>query len=146
MWVLKIFHVADPVEIRLKDINNVDISLSDFRGKIVFLNFWTTWCPSCLTEMPSMEKLHQKFKGDDFAMIALNLQESASRVKQFFEKYKLTFTALLDKTGEVGTRFGIRQIPTTYIIDKKGIITWCQFNPDYKKRSTVKEIIENLPE
>jgi len=120
--VIKVPPTNDPVRVNLKDIKGKNISLSDFKGKIVFLNFWTTWCPTCRIEMPSMEKLHQKFKSKDFAMVTVNLRESASKVKAFFKKFKLTFTALLDSTGEVGASFGIRAIPTTYILDKTGRI------------------------
>jgi thiol-disulfide isomerase/thioredoxin len=120
--VIKVPSTKDPVRINLKDLNGNNISLSDFNGKIVFLNFWTTWCPTCRIEMPSMEKLHQKLKNKDFAMVTINLQESASQVKAFFKEFKLTFTALLDSNGEVGASFGIRAIPTTYIIDKTGRI------------------------
>ena len=120
--VIKVSPTNDPVRINLKDINGKNISLSDFKGKIVFLNFWTTWCPTCRIEVPSMEKLHQKFKNKDFAIVTVNLRESASKVKAFSKKFKLTFTALLDSTGEVGASFGIRAIPTTYILDKTGRI------------------------
>jgi len=122
MGVIKILPTEDPVVINLKDMNGRNVSLSDFKGKIVFLNFWTTWCPTCRIEMPSMEKLHQKFKNKDFALVTINLQESASQVKGFFKEFKLSFTALLDTTGEVGASFGIRAIPTTYILDKTGRI------------------------
>jgi thiol-disulfide isomerase/thioredoxin len=122
LGVIKVPDVKVPVEIKLKDVNGTEVRLSDFRGKVVFLNFWTTWCPTCRIEMPSMEKLHQKFKDKDFAMVTINLQESASQVKAFFKEYKLTFTALLDSTGDVGTRFRINAIPTTFILDKKGRI------------------------
>lgn len=121
MGVIKMVQ-ALPVEFRLKDLNGQLVSLSDFRGKIVFLNFWTTWCYACRIEMPDMEKLHQKFKNKDFAMISINLQESVSQVKQFFKDFKLTFTALLDSDGEVGAHFMITAIPTTFILDKEGII------------------------
>jgi thiol-disulfide isomerase/thioredoxin len=122
LGVLKIPHPTDPPEITLKDPNGQSVSLSDFRGKIVFINFWTTWCLACVIEMPSMEKLHQKFKDKDFAMVAVNLQESASKVKQFFKEFKLTFMTLLDSTGDVGAELGIRSIPTTFILDKSGRI------------------------
>jgi thiol-disulfide isomerase/thioredoxin len=122
MGVIKVPDVKVPVEIKLKDVNGNEVRLSDFRGKVVFLNFWTTWCPTCRIEMPSMEKLHQKFKDKDFAMVAIDLQESASQVKAFFKEYKLTFTALLDSTGDVGVRFRINAIPTTFILDQKGRI------------------------
>jgi thiol-disulfide isomerase/thioredoxin len=120
--VIKVPPAEDPVKINLKDMNGKNTSLSDFKGKIVFLNFWTTWCPTCRIEMPSMEKLHQKLKNKDFAMVTINLQESASQVKAFFKEFKLTFTDLLDSTGEIGASFGIRAIPTTYILDKTGRI------------------------
>ncbi len=122
LGVLKIPPSADPVEIALEDQNGMQVSISDFRGKIVFINFWTTWCFACVIEMPSMEKLHQRFKDKDFAMVAINLQESASKVTEFFKEYKLTFTTLLDATGDVGAGFGIRSIPTTFILDKNGRI------------------------
>jgi len=122
MGVVRVPPAKDPVAINLKDINGKTISISDFKGKIVFLNFWTTWCPTCRIEMPSMEKMHQKLKNMDFAMVTVNLQESASQVKAFFKEFKLTFTALLDSNGEVGASFAIRAIPTTYILDKTGRI------------------------
>ncbi len=129
MGVSKITDLTDPVEITLNDPNGQQISLSDFRGKIVFINFWTTWCLACVIEMPSMEKLHQKFRDKDFVMLAINLQESASKVLAFFKEYKLTFTALLDTTGDVGAGYGIRAIPTTFILDKKGRLIGKVFGP-----------------
>lgn len=127
--ILKVPNVTNPVEINLKNLNGNQVSISDFRGKIVFLNFWTTWCPTCRIEMPSMEKLHQKLQDKNFAMVAINLQESASQVKKFFKEYKLTFMALLDETGDVGAGFGIRAIPTTFILDKTGRIIGKVFGP-----------------
>jgi len=121
MGVIKIAQVL-PVEVRLMDLNGRTVSLSDFRGKIVFLNFWTTWCFDCRIEMPNMEKLHQKFKHKDFAMVAINLQEPVSKVKHFSKNFKLTFTSLLDSDGEIGTHFRINAIPTTFILDRQGII------------------------
>ena len=122
MGVLQVPPDADPLEIRLSDPTGRPVSLSEFRGKIVFINFWTTWCLACVIEMPSMEKLHQRFKDKDFVMVAINLQESAARVKQFYQEYKLTFTTLLDITGDVGAALSIRSIPATYILDRNGRI------------------------
>ena len=122
MNVLRTATAAEPIQFKLKDIDGSEVALSDYKGKIVFLNFWTTWCPTCRIEMPSMEKLHQKFKDQDFVMITINLQESASQVNHFFKEYKLTFTALLDSDGDVGTRYKIYSIPTTFILDKDGRI------------------------
>ncbi len=110
------------VEFRLTDLNGKKTSLSEFRGKIIFLNFWTTWCAACRVEMPAMQKLHTRLKDQNFAMVAINLQESASKVRDFVDRYKLTFTVLLDSQGETGNRFGIRALPTTFILDKSGRI------------------------
>jgi thiol-disulfide isomerase/thioredoxin len=129
LGVLPIPPDTDPLEIKLEDPTGRPISIAEFRGKIVFINFWTTWCLACVIEMPSMEKLHQKFKDKDFVMVAINLQESASRVKQFYKEYKLTFTTLLDTTGDVGAGLGIRSIPTTFILDKNGRIVGKALGP-----------------
>ena len=142
--VIKVPPAKDPVVINLKDVNGRNVSLSDFNGKIVFLNFWTTWCPTCRVEMPSMEKLHQTLKNKDFKMVTINLQESASQVKAFFKEFKLTFTALLDSTGEVGASFGIRAIPTTYILDKTGRIIGLANGPrDWDSKAAI-ALFENL--
>jgi thiol-disulfide isomerase/thioredoxin len=122
MGVLQISQDSDPLEIRLSDPTGRPVSLSEFRGKIVFINFWTTWCLACVIEMPSMEKLYQRFKDKNFVMVAINLQESAERVKQFYKEHQLTFTTLLDITGDVGAALGINAIPTTFILDKNGRI------------------------
>ena len=110
------------VEIQLQDLNGADVNISDFRGKIVFLNFWATWCPTCVVEMPSMEKLHRKLKDSDFALVTVSIQDSATEVKRFFKQNKLTFTALLDSSGKTVPGFSIRAIPTTLMLDKTGRI------------------------
>ena len=120
LGIIKVPLIAPPVDINLTDINDQQFILSEFKGKIVFLNFWTTWCPECRIEMPSMEKLHRKLKGKDFAMIAIDLQEPVSRVKTFLKKHPLTFTILLDTRGNIARQFGIRAVPTTYILDRNG--------------------------
>lgn len=129
MGVTRVSNIADPLEIILSDPLGKTVSLSDFRGKIVFINFWTTWCLACVIEMPSMEKLHQQFKDKDFVMLAINLQESASKVIEFYKEHNLSFTALLDITGDVAAGFGIRAIPTTFILDKNGRLIGKVFGP-----------------
>jgi peroxiredoxin len=144
LGVVKVPPAEDSVKINLRDMNGKNISLSDFKGKIVFLTFWTTWCSTCRIEMPSMEKLHQKLKNKDFAMVTINLQESASQVEAFFKEFKLTFTVLLDSTGEVGVSFGIRAIPTTYILDKTGRIIGQVSGPREWDSKAAIALFENL--
>jgi peroxiredoxin len=120
MGIASIPHIAPPVDFNLSDLNGNMVRLSDFKGKIVFLNFWTTWCPECRYEMPSMQELYAHFKDRDFAMVAINMNEPAAVVMRYFREHKLTFTALLDSINELGAPFGIRGIPTTFIIDRDG--------------------------
>ncbi len=106
----------------LKDLNGKEVKLEDHRGKIVFINFWATWCPPCRDEMPSMEKLYTEFKERDFTMLAVDLQESAKEVRAFKERFKLNFPILLDSDGRVGSEYGVISIPTTYLIDREGYV------------------------
>ena len=106
----------------LKRLDGNEVSLQDYRGKIVFLNFWATWCLPCLVEMPSMEKLYNEFKDKGFTILAIDMQEDADSVSVFKEKYKLNFPILLDSDGSVGQFYGVRSIPTTYLVDREGYL------------------------
>jgi peroxiredoxin len=129
MGVTKVPNLAPPVDFNLLDLNGKRVILSGLKGKIVFLNFWATWCSPCREEMPSMQKLNARFKDKDFAMLAVSLKEPASVVEKFFKDYSLTFTALLDSDGELMTPYRIRGIPNTYIIDRDGTIIGKAFGP-----------------
>lgn len=120
LGIVKLRRIPPPEDLVLTDLKGRQVRLSDFTGKVVFLNFWTTWCPECRIEMPAMEKLYQHFKDRAFIMLAVSLREPGSKVSQFFKREKLNFTALLDGDGRVGRRFGIYAIPTTIIIDQGG--------------------------
>jgi len=120
MGIIQAPHIAPPVNFSLLNLNNKTVTLSDLKGKIVFLNFWTTWCGECRVEMPLMQKLYIRLKDKGFAMVAVSLNEPKSVVEKFFDDYKLTFTALLDSKGELGIPFEIRGIPMTYILDREG--------------------------
>ena len=138
MGILKIPHVTRTVEIQLKDAYGNWVRLSDYRGKIVFLNFWATWCAACVVEMPAMEKLHRRLKDKDFAMVAINMQESDAQVKAFFERLKLSFTALLDSNGEVAAAFAVNALPTTFILDKEGRIVGAAIGPrEWDSRASI---------
>ncbi len=120
MGILRVPPHPTPGGIRLMDLVGNEIRLSDFRGKIIFLNIWTTWCPPCRKEMPAMEKLHQQLKDEKFIILAVSLKEAAIKVGAFFKNQKLTFPALLDPKGKATKLLGVAQIPTTFILSKKG--------------------------
>mgnify|MGYP000431930219 FL=1 len=99
------------------------VSLSDYRGKVVLVNIWATWCPPCVDEMPSMEKLYRKFKGENFEIIAVSIDEPGPKaVAPFMEKTGLTFPALIDSKGAIKPVYRITGIPESFIIDKQGIL------------------------
>lgn len=110
------------VDFELQDLSGATRRLSDFRGKVVFLNFWATWCGPCRFEMPSMEKLYRRLKDEGLEILAVNLQEDRSSVEQFVDEYGLSFPVLLDTTGRIGATYGARSIPTTYIVDREGFV------------------------
>ena len=89
------------LDFTLEDLSGKRVSLKDFRGKAVFLNFWATWCPPCVVDMPSMEKLHKEFSDDGLVILAINFRETPEQAKVFAKKHKLTFTVLLDLEGGV---------------------------------------------
>jgi len=110
------------VDFELLDLSGATRSLSDFRGKVVFLNFWATWCGPCRFEMPSMEILYQELNSSGLEIVAVNLQEDRESVQSFVDEYGLSFSVLLDTTGRVGATYGARSIPTTYIVDRDGFV------------------------
>ena len=98
------------------------VQLTDYKGKIVFLNFWATWCIPCVEEMPAMERLAQQLKDKPFAMVAVNLMEPAPVVRKFVAKLKLTYDIVMDESGDIGGNYAANNLPLTYIIDKQGRI------------------------
>jgi thiol-disulfide isomerase/thioredoxin len=110
------------IDFELQDLSGTTRRLSDFNGKVVFLNFWATWCGPCRFEMPSMERLYQQLNAKGFEIVAVNLQEDRKSVQAFVDEYGLTFSVLLDTTGRVGATYGARSIPTTYLVDRDGFV------------------------
>ena len=108
------------IDFTLSDLSGKKVSLSQYRGKLVFLNFWATWCPPCRAEMPAMERLYQKLKDKGLEILAVDLQEDAKTVQKFVKDNKLNFKVVLDADGRMGATYGARSIPTTYIIGRNG--------------------------
>lgn len=106
----------------LKDLSGHKVSLEDYRGNVIMLNFWATWCLPCRIEMPSMEKLYSKFKDDGFTILAIDMLDDADSVRAFKEEYKLNFPILLDSDGSVAQFYGVISIPTTYLVDRQGYL------------------------
>lgn len=110
----------------LLDKEGNEISLSSLKGKVIFLNFWASWCGPCKAEMPHMQKVHEDYEDEDIVILAVNVtaaeKNGVDDVNTYLEENKFTFPVLYDKDGSVATQYRVRAFPTTYILNKDGII------------------------
>lgn len=106
----------------LPDINGNEVKLSDFRGKVILINFWAQWCAPCIEEMPYIENLNTLVSEYGIKVITINVGENKKSVKNYIDNNRFTFISLLDGNKKVTTGYSVRSIPTTYIIDKDGYI------------------------
>ncbi|MDP2932391.1 MAG: TlpA disulfide reductase family protein [Chloroflexota bacterium] len=106
----------------LLDLEGNRVTLSDFRGKVVFINFWASWCPPCRAEMPDIEAVYQKYKDKGVVVIGIDIMEPEDVVRQFVRQGGYSWTFVLDSTGEIARDYRIAAIPTSFFLDKDGII------------------------
>ncbi len=106
----------------LKDLDGNTVRLSDLRGKVIFINFWATWCPPCRAEMPEIEAVHQEYKDKGVVVLGVDISEPESTVRQYIQEGGFSWTIVLDKTGEVSRDYQITAIPTSFFLDREGII------------------------
>ena len=109
----------------LKTATGEIFTLSELKGQAVLVNLWATWCPPCRAEMPAIQKMYIEYKDRGFIVLAVNLtyQDDPFAVVPFAEEFNLTFPILLDETGETGKAFQIRSLPSSYFINRHGVIT-----------------------
>jgi thiol-disulfide isomerase/thioredoxin len=131
--------------LRLPDLNGKPIDLRDFKGEVVLINFWATWCPPCREEMPSLWKLQNTFRGKPFRVVAVNMAESKSEVNAFLpQEMKRDFVVLMDREGSVLQGWKVPVFPTTYIIDKRGRIRYHLAGPAEWDSFDNKKLVEKL--
>jgi peroxiredoxin len=106
----------------LEDLPGGEARLSDYRGHPVVLNFWATWCKPCRQEMPQFVEAYDKYRSEGLVVIGLNLQEGKAVIKPFVDDYGMDFPVLIDRDGEVGDRYRLLGLPTTFFIDRDGVI------------------------
>lgn len=107
------------INFTLQDLKGNEVSISDFQGKKVFINFWATWCPNCEVEMPHMQTIWEEF-GEEVVVVAVDIGESKDTVKKYIDKEGYTFKVLLDKENEIAGKFGITAVPTSILLDENG--------------------------
>ena len=110
--------------LELSDLQGTQHRLADYRGKVVLINFWATWCAPCRDEMPSIERLRASLKGRPFAVLAVNLAEPESRIRKFLEVVPVGFTVLLDHDTKTAKAWQAKLLPATYIVDPDGRVRY----------------------
>lgn len=118
---LRVFRERIPsIDFTLPRLEEGEASLSSYQGSVVLLNFWATWCPPCREELPSMVRLQEELGNGSFTILAVSLREERELVASFLEENGFALPVLLDATGQVGTQYGVRGIPTSYVLDREG--------------------------
>ncbi len=106
------------------------VNLSDYRGKVVMVHFWATWCPPCVDEMPTLENLYRTLKGKDFVILAISVdEEGAGAVTAFMRKNRLSLPVFLDPSRIVSGLYGTFKLPETYIVDREGVVRYKEIGP-----------------
>jgi peroxiredoxin len=107
----------------LKDLDGNSVALDDYKGKIVFVNFWATWCPPCRAEIPHFVKLIDKYGDQGFVILGISVDDPKDyqKIPGFKDKFDINYPILLDEQGKVGFQYGgIQSIPTTFVLNKEG--------------------------
>ena len=110
----------------LEDMDGESYKLQDYRGKVVLINFWATWCPPCRKEMPALEALYRKLGGDSFAVLAVNQWEDPDHVFAYTGELNVfpTFPILFDPESKISAAYGVKGLPTSFLIDTKGRLAY----------------------
>lgn len=130
----------------LKDLNGKTHDLKQYRGKVVLINFWATWCPPCRAEMPSMQRLKTKMAGKPFVILAVDMGETEAEVKAYIRQIKTDFTVLLDKDGRALKAWNVFAFPTSYVVDAQGKIRYGLYGAsEWDAADKVEKITQLLP-
>jgi peroxiredoxin len=127
----------------LQDLAGHEHRLADYRGKVVLVNFWATWCEPCRAEMPSMDRLRRSLAGQPFEVLAVNLAEPLSRIERFAGETPLGFPLLRDRDGMVGKAWGARVLPASYLVGRDGRIRYVAYGElDWSSDAVRSKVIE----
>jgi len=137
---------VEAIDFTLPDLDGNPRKLSDYRGKVVFLNFWATWCKPCEEEMPSMQALYEGLGNERFEIIAVSVdKDGPETVAAFVKKYGLTFTVLHDRKGKIKETYKTTGVPETFIIDQNGVVAEKVWGPrDWTLTSSINIILDLL--
>ena len=133
-----------PAGSSLEDLQGQGHSLEDYRGRILLINFWASWCPPCIREMPALERLEERMAGRPFAIVAINTSEKKYKVRKFTKLIDLRLQVLLDPTGETFAAWGGEVLPTSFLLDTNGRISHIGLGPLEWDSEEVVSVIEAM--
>ncbi|MCG7946360.1 MAG: TlpA family protein disulfide reductase [Candidatus Thiodiazotropha taylori] len=128
-WLEEVKPPTLPAKIELSDLDQVSYNLSEAKGKVVLINFWASWCPPCIEEMPSLIRLAELMKMDDLQVLAVNVSENRNRVARIASKLGFNFPVLLDVDKSVTKDWRIKVYPSSFLIDKQGVLRFKAIGP-----------------
>lgn len=137
---------AQSIDFTLPDLDGKPVGLKDYRGKVVFLNFWATWCKPCEEEIPSMQTMYTAMKGQPFEILAVSVDsEGPATVAKFAKDYGITFKVLHDRKGKIKEMYKTTGVPETFIIDQNGVIAEKVWGPrDWSQQSSLAVLLDLL--
>jgi len=132
----------------LKNLDGKEISLSDFKGKVIMLDFWATWCPPCVKAVPELITLHEKYKAEGFEVIGISMDHSVGDARSFVKDKNVPYTVLMS-SSKVEKQYGVINIPVTFLIDRSGKVVkkHLGFAPGVGEQieKEIRLLIENMP-
>ena len=131
----------------LTSIAGSEVQLSQLAGQVVLINVWATWCPPCRAEMPAIQAAYEQYRDQGFTVLAVNQQEDARTVAAYLRDEGLTFTALLDEDGSVSTAYQARVLPSSFFVDRRGVIRAVYRGPMPRSviAGTVVQLLQEAP-
>ncbi|MCG7871228.1 MAG: TlpA family protein disulfide reductase [Candidatus Thiodiazotropha lotti] len=129
---------------RLPNLDGEYKQLRDYRGQVVLVNFWASWCTPCRAELPSMNRAWDRLKSSGMAMLAINLGENREAVSAFLRDYPIDFEVLMDERGRISQRWRVKALPTTLVLNKRGLIIYQVVGEREWDQPALIELIESL--
>jgi peroxiredoxin len=135
-------HTAE--EFSVKSPDGKTIRLADYRGKVVFLNFWATWCAPCRDEMPAMQRLYQKYRDRGLVVLAVSLDSETSGVAPFVKQLGVSFPIAQDLTWTVAERYRVNRLPSSFLVDRQGTLVALAIGPRDWDTTPAHAVMESL--